>query len=909
LVPHSSGSPSIVDAVDPTSGQIVSTLFREASFGVTGLAYEADNDILWAGGGDGVTNVDLSGKVLSHFAKPQPGGDGDGLEYVPGVVPGGALSASWFAAAEKTPDQVCPAWSLSKATGLPAPVLSGGSLEIANTGLNQPVEYVQGEPVEALSHPEPLVIEARMRVLSSTSAEGTRAAADIGFVTAPNIGNGLFIESGHIFLNRSETERGETAAVDTSSFHDYRIEITRGGAITVFQDGKRVLSGSEYTSAADNGGEPRIEWGNGSIRAYGVSQWQAVRHNAASCSTPINESQAWQRISGNGTVEHPLPPATTLTLSPGGSTQKVVGQSQTIKVAAMGQAGHPVGAHVAVTLAVSGVNGQAPLTANTDEKGVVTFSYVGSKAGTDTVSATAFLAGLRSVSNAASLTWNIPVPGGPEPGTSGPSPPSVGITAPSDGSMVDAPTTVTATIAAPANQSIASWKVTVQNVSGGSTTTLASGSGAPPAPLATFDPTGLEAGTYAISVSATSSSGGTVSAVTHVIVGGQAGEGSAVQAPPTVTKIEPADETEVKKPVCVTASIEPPAGGSVVSVKVTAQARTAGSPVLTLKRGDCTAPGALVELDPTMLPNDTYTITVSVTASGGGTQTSSSTVVVHGNLKLGRYTTAYQDLVVPVNGFQMEVRRVYDSIDKRVGDFCVGCHVELANFRVTSNRELGAVGRSEYRTQCFWSLWLSVDADGGTEVKKTVRVTTTREPAAGGWSEYGTHCFGSLCLYAFKTSVPHYVTVTFPDGHQEVFDFKPEGGSTLFSAATPKFTARPGTGTTSTLTAGGSLGLTATGDLVDEAGNPYNPTRFTLETRDGRVLVLDTTSGLISETDRAGDALTVDANGVHATLGPAPGTPGPSITFARDPSHDNRITDISVTDVKEPIMAQHWHYG
>ncbi len=853
LAPHSSGAPSIVNEVDPNSGQIVGTLFRETTFGVTGLAYDPENDTLWAGGGDGVTHVTRGGTVLSHFAKPQPGGDGDGLEYVPVVVPGGALSASWFAAAEKTPDQVCPAWSLSKATGPPAPVLSGGSLEIANTGLNQPVKYVQEEPVEALSHPEPLVIEARMRVLSSTSAEGTRAAADIGFVTAPNIGNGLFIESGHIFLNRSETERGETAAVNTSSFHDYRIEVTRAGAITVFQDGKQVLAGSEYTSAADNGGKPRIEWGNGSIRAYGLSQWQAVRHNAASCSTPINESHAWQQISGTSTVEHPLPPATTLTLAPAGNTQKVVDQSQTIKVAAMDQGGHPVGAGVAVSLAISGANAQPALTRNTDSSGTATFSYVGSKAGTDAVSATAFLAGLRSVSNTASLTWTIPAPGGPTPVQSGPSPPSVTITTPSDGSMVSAAAPVAASIVASANQSISSWKVAYQNNNGGSTVTLATGTGAPPATLATFEPAGQQAGTYAITVSATSSSGGSATVVTHVIVGGPAGSGSASQAPPTVTNVEPADETEVTQPTCVKASIEPPAGGSVASVTVTAQAHTAGSSMQTLPRGKCTEAGQLAELDPTMLSNDTYTISVAASGPptcgslgcGVATQTASTTVVVAGNLKLGRYTTTYQDLSVPVNGFQMEARRVYDSTDKRVGDFGVGWHVELSNFRVSVNRELGA----------------------------------------GGWAAIPTSCVFGFCKYAFKSSVPHYVTVTYPDGHQETFDFMPKGGEFLeFYKGKAEFTARPDTGTTGRLEAEGNSSVESgfDGNLYG-GGGIYNPTRFVLAERNGTKLKLDASSGLVSEEDRNGNSLSIDEKGIHASN-------GQSIIFTRD--SQGRIAQI-----------------
>jgi RHS repeat-associated protein len=565
-------------------------------------------------------------------------------------------------------------------------------------------------------------------------------------------------------------------------------------------------------------------------------------------SPTINESHDWVRIAGTSTVEHPLPPATTLTLSPAGDTEEIVGQSHTVKVAATNQAGHPLGAGVPVTLAISGANSQA-LTSNTEGKGIASFTYVGTKPGLDTLSATGFVAGLRTVSNAASLRWNILVPGGPSPTQSGPSPPFISTTAPTDGSMVSSPTPVTAVINPPANQTIASWEVTYENVSGGSVTKLASGTGTPPSPIATFNPTGLGAGTYAITVSATTNAGGKASALTHVIVGGQAGSGGASQTPPTVTKLEPADEAEVKRPTCVTASIDAPAGQSVASITVSVQAHSGGSPVLNLKRGNCTAAGQIAELDPTMLPNGTYTITVTATASGGGTQTATTTVAVTGNLKLGRYTTTYQDLSVPVNGFQMQVRRVYDSIDKRVGDFGVGWHVEVSSLHVSTNRALGA----------------------------------------GGWSQYYTVCF-FICHTGYKTSVPHYVTVTFPDNHQEVFDFTPGGGESLFNTATPAFTARPGTNTTSKLEdpTTSLLQYAFDGNLyvfnLFQATELYEPTRFKLTTHDGTVLVLDVNSGLVSETDRNGNSLTVDANGVRSSG-------GQSITFTRD--SQSRITKIT----------------
>jgi RHS repeat-associated protein len=61
--------------------------------------------------------------------------------------------------------------------------------------------------------------------------------------------------------------------------------------------------------------------------------------------------------------------------------------------------------------------------------------------------------------------------------------------------------------------------------------------------------------------------------------------------------------------------------------------------------------------------------------------------------------------------------------------------------------------------------------------------------------------------------------------------------------------------------------------------------------------------GLVSETDVSGNALSVDANGVHSFLGPASSpTAGPSITLTRD--SQGRITDIN-----GPVTGQHYHYA
>src|SRR4029077_4558027 len=99
------------------------------------------------------------------------------------------------------------------------------------------------------------------------------------------------------------------------------------------------------------------------------------------------------------------------------------------------------------------------LSGTTDTNGTATFSYTGANVGTDTVSGTSFISGLRTVSNAVTIQWTTPAPGGPTGGPSGPAPPSVVVTAPADGAVVNQSVPITATIRAPHSSPIASSHV------------------------------------------------------------------------------------------------------------------------------------------------------------------------------------------------------------------------------------------------------------------------------------------------------------------------------------------------------------------------------------------------------------------------------------------------------------------
>jgi hypothetical protein len=225
-----------------------------------------------------------------------------------------------------------------------------------------------------------------------------------------------------------------------------------------------------------------------------------------------------------------------------------------------------------------------------------------------------------------------------------------------------------------------------------------------------------------------------------------------------------------------------------------------------LASGSGTPPATLATFDPTVLANGGYTITVTAYGSGGVSSSTSVDVVVDGNLKLGRYGVTYQDANVAVGGIPISVTRSYDSFDKSTGAFGVGWQLGVANLRVYANGALGA----------------------------------------GGWSQYATSCFmaglgGGLCQMAWSTARPHFVTVVWPDGHTEVFDFTPTGGSNLFWLGSAAFTARAGS--TSKLEVDGDPSLSYTGDgnlYAGIGGNAvFSPTRYRLTAKDGTVYLLD----------------------------------------------------------------------
>ncbi len=314
---------------------------------------------------------------------------------------------------------------------------------------------------------------------------------------------------------------------------------------------------------------------------------------------------------------------------------------------------------------------------------------------------------------------------------------------------------------------------------------------------------------------------------------------------PTLSCPAPADGSRVTAPVAVTASVAPPAGETITQWTVTARNLDRGTPVV-LASGNGQPPATLATFDPTMLVNGSYEILTRAVSSGGGTRTCATDVFVTGEMKLGDYQTTYLDMEASVVGFPVQLLRTYDTTDKRVGDFGVGWRLELSGPRATPNGRLGQSG------------WF-------------------------------TEAFGfPFTQQRFLTTIPHFVTVTSPGGRVEVFDLTPPPTGPLLALTVPAYTARAGTGTTSTLEDVDSptLSLTGTGgSLVDFFGGVvYDPRLFRLTTKEGVEMIIDRYDGLQSVTDRNGNSLLFTPDGVFSSSATR------NLAFLRDGA--GRITQI-----------------
>ncbi|GAB5562177.1 MAG: hypothetical protein SynsKO_38240 [Synoicihabitans sp.] len=286
---------------------------------------------------------------------------------------------------------------------------------------------------------------------------------------------------------------------------------------------------------------------------------------------------------------------------------------------------------------------------------------------------------------------------------------------------------------------------------------------------------------------------------------------------------------------------------------------------------DTAAPvsGVIGTFDPTMLINGIYEIRLSVDSAIGTTAYGPITVVVEGNMKIGNFSIAFEDLSVPTAGIPISVTRTYDSRDQRVGDFGPGWWMAIGNVRVQKNRNLGTA---------WWQTPQSGDGIQFYDVLPIVdRIITVTMP------DGETHRFRAGAKVNIRPGDPDYRSfgVVVREG---LYKFYAIGDTTA--------TLEP-------LDASNQLyeqfWLQGTDDqdlFAGEFGDfdfvPYNPTRYRLTTSDGTEMILDETLGLLELRDLSGNTLVLDRDandridGITTTQNLSPTPLMRSVTVARD---------------------------
>jgi RHS repeat-associated protein len=388
-------------------------------------------------------------------------------------------------------------------------------------------------------------------------------------------------------------------------------------------------------------------------------------------------------------------------------------------------------------------------------------------------------------------------------------------------------------------------------------------------------PAGLPLGNYTFTSKVTDNSGVSVNVSPLTI--------SAIADPgPAVTDlVTPAESSRISAPTAVTGVVSTPfllSWETQYRLKV-ADGETPGA-WLKLSSGEkqvgipasdtaAAVPESLGSFDPTLLLNGIYELRlVVVTTAGEQIATAPLTVLVEGNMKIGAFSLAFEDLKLPVAGIPITVTRTYDSRDARVGDFGPGWRLALSNIRVQKNRHLGKE---------WWQTPQSGDA---------------------------------LQFYDVLPVSDRIVTIVMPDGETHRFsagvlvknrDGDPDHSSFGVLVRTGKYRFYPLGDTSSKLEPLDSsnqlaesfwIGGTGTQDLMTEeyGFEFFNPTRFRLTTKEGTMFILDEKQGLLEMRDLQGNTLSVSTDKVTAVQNAPSGPITRSISIHRDAS--NRVDYI-----------------
>ena len=360
------------------------------------------------------------------------------------------------------------------------------------------------------------------------------------------------------------------------------------------------------------------------------------------------------------------------------------------------------------------------------------------------------------------------------------------------------------------------------------TAAVAWSSGTPAA--ASINPSGLATGLGSGGTSVITAAIGAISGTSTLTVGARvAGDG----VDPVAEITSPAGNAEVTEPVDVVGTAT-----DANFLEYELAIAPAGETTFTRIGGGAApvANGVLGQLDPTLLVNDLYTLRLTVLDRGGNETTAEIVLQVVENMKIGDFTVGFTDLGIPLSGIPLAVRRVYDSRDKRRGDFGVGWRLEVQTLRVRANRVLGT---------------------GWVRNSAGINVVLTPTDA-------------------------HKVSVTLPNGRVEEFDMVVSPTQAPFALDITTVTGfAPRSGTLGRLEALANPNLLifnagAEDELVDDLTfATYDPVRFRYTAADGSEFVVHRTNGVETVRDPNGNVLTFDGAGISHSS-------GKSVTLTRD---------------------------
>ena len=333
---------------------------------------------------------------------------------------------------------------------------------------------------------------------------------------------------------------------------------------------------------------------------------------------------------------------------------------------------------------------------------------------------------------------------------------------------------------------------------------------------------------------------------------------------PVVSITSPTDNSEVLAPMDIIGSVND--ANLAEYIVAVAPANTQDFQILSRGSSNVTD-GVLAQLDPSVMTNGQYIITLQASDINGETSVASVLITLDGDLKVGNFSFSVLDLEIPMAGIPIRVQRSYDSRRRHESlDFGYGWQVSYQDLKLDESSEPTEGWYWEERVLPFNS-------------------------GSGPFVARGT------CIYPRQ---PKKVTVTLPDGELHKFAVRPQivgGGAASIADANCFLTPARFTtlhfdaigNTDSTLEWEGLFNLYLTntndGNLSADPGEiaPYNINRYRLTTRNGYEYVINQDFGIEFVIDPNGHTITYSDTGiVHSA--------GKSIGFERD--SQSRITAV-----------------